>query len=353
MKAANELQAGLFLILAVVLFVAGIYLLGQERHLFSRQVEYFAYFRDVQGLAEGAPVRLGGITIGRVAKIEFAPDVNDPKIQVSLLIGSEQTERIRKDSQALIMTQGLLGDKYLNIMPGTDKEELKPGAIIKSREIGDVTSIMEKASLVVDNTVEIMTSINKFLEKIETGTFDHLHDSLEGLADILANVREGKGLVHNIIYSEQDSVDILKNVENITTDLDQLVGEVRGGKGLLHALIYDATGTETLTALNSGARGLAAAADEITALAGQIKTGTGLMHDLFYSSAPEELAEVVAKLNATADNLKKASEALASGSGTLGALLIDAQLYDNLVEVTDGAKRSIILREAIRSSMEK
>jgi len=51
-------------------------------------------------------------------------------------------------------------------------------------------------------------------------------------------------------------------------------------------------------------------------------------------------------------NLKQASAALAKGSGTLGALLMDSRLYDNLIEVTDDAKRSLILRQAIRSSLE-
>ena len=55
----------------------------------------------------------------------------------------------------------------------------------------------------------------------------------------------------------------------------------------------------------------------------------------------------------TADNMRVATEALAKGTGTLGALLVDPQLYDNLVEVTDGAKRSFLLRQAIRSSLKQ
>src|SRR5690606_40323182 len=65
-----------------------------------------------------------------------------------------------------------------------------------------------------------------------------------------------------------------------------------------------------------------------------------------YDKAPENIDDIVAKLNRTASNLEKASKALSEGEGTLGALLVDAQLYNNAVEITDGAKRSFLLKEA-------
>jgi len=65
------------------------------------------------------------------------------------------------------------------------------------------------------------------------------------------------------------------------------------------------------------------------------------------------MTDIFAKLNTAANHLAKASEALAQGSGTIGALLVDSQLYDNLVEVTDCAKRSFLLRQAIKGAMDK
>jgi hypothetical protein len=60
---------------------------------------------------------------------------------------------------------------------------------------------------------------------------------------------------------------------------------------------------------------------------------------------------VLVNLSQSAQNLKVATDALANGTGTLGALLVDPRLYDNLVEITDGAKRSFLLRQAVRSSL--
>jgi hypothetical protein len=67
----------------------------------------------------------------------------------------------------------------------------------------------------------------------------------------------------------------------------------------------------------------------------------------------KRIEEVLVSLAKTAQNLRTTSDALATGTGTLGALILDPQLYDNLVEVTDGAKRSFILRQAIRSSLKE
>ena len=73
---------------------------------------------------------------------------------------------------------------------------------------------------------------------------------------------------------------------------------------------------------------------------------------LIYEGTDEPIDGVAKKISQTVDNIHQACESLAKGSGTLGALLVDSSLYDNLVEVTDGAKRSFILRQAIRSSLD-
>ena len=96
MKHYNELQAGLFVTFGVFLFIIIVWMLGQDRQIFERQEHYTATFKDVQGLSEGAPIRLGGITVGRVDKIGFSKNITDPLIYVDLLVSSKYLERIRK-----------------------------------------------------------------------------------------------------------------------------------------------------------------------------------------------------------------------------------------------------------------
>ena len=83
----------------------------------------------------------------------------------------------------------------------------------------------------------------------------------------------------------------------------------------------------------------------------EVRHGNGLLHGLIYGEETGELGKMSKLLNRILENLDKASTSLAKGSGTLGALLMDSTLYDNMIEVTDDAKRSLLLRSAIRSTL--
>lgn len=315
MQPKNELKAGIFIVVGLALFAITIFVMGGERQIFADQDEFFVTFKDVKGLSEGAPVRLGGITVGRVSKIGFSSNQSDPTVHVALLINHRYLDRLPIDSVVTLETQGLLGDRFLGILPGRDKTMIKPGSILKSHEASDMAQIITKAEEIVDNTKKASQQLAAFLERFNTEGAEGFTKTMKGIAE--------------------------------------MVEQAQKGKGLMHSLFYDPAGAETLAALRKAAENFAVTSGQISALAEEIKNGDGILHDVIYKKSSGGLDEVVAKLHATADNLRKASEALAQGNGTIGALLIDPQVYDNLVEITDGAKRSFILRQAIKSSMQK
>jgi phospholipid/cholesterol/gamma-HCH transport system substrate-binding protein len=353
MKRTTELQAGIFVAVALALFFLSVFTLGRERQLFSRQEDFFVSFGDVKGLSEGAPVRMGGIKVGRVEQIGFSKELSDPKVHVTMRINEDYLDRIREDSLVSIETQGLLGDRFLSVSTGASPTKLFAGATLKAHEAGDISEVLGKAGEVVDNAAEISEHINEFLAEFREESVSDLKGSLKSLSKIVKEIETGKGLVHRLIYSGKDGQDILDALSDASNDLKDIFHQIQNGNGLLHALIYDRRGKKTVTALTSASENLAETAKNISAIADEIINGEGLLHDMVYTKSPEGIEEIVTSLNATATNLKEASEALAKGEGTIGALLVDSQLYDNLVEVTDGAKRSIILRHAIRSSLEE
>jgi len=293
MRIRYELSAGIFLLVSLALFCVSVFVLGREREIFSELEPYYASFKDVKGLAVGAPVRLGGITVGRVANVGFSSDLNDNNIHVTLMVNDKYLERIKTDSVVTIETQGLLGDRFLNVSPGLSPKQLLPKNNINSDEPGDIGQLASQAG-------KLMT----------------------------------------------DGVDIFENVREIFK-------EVKDGEGLLHSLIFDKSGSKSLGDLSEAARSLSDTAKHVDAIAKEIKDGKGSVHSLIFDSGPSGIGDLVTKLNQVADNLNSASKALSDGSGTLGALLIDPTLYDNLVQVTDEAKRSFLLRQAIKSSLNK
>lgn len=353
MNITHEVKAGLFIALSLTLLFISVFVMGREREIFSSQKEYLTSFKDIKGLSAGAPVRLGGITIGRVDGVAFSELLEDPNVHVKILINEDFLERIRTDSIVTIETQGLLGDRFINISTGRAADLLPPGSPIPSEEGGDVAQILSKAQKVVDNTVDIASQINVMLKGFNTDAAPDVNAAARSLKGIFEKIESGDGLIHRMIYSKKDSDEMMKALTTASTAVADITSKVKSGDGVLHALIYEPGGKEMVASLSTASQKLATLAGDVSALTQQIKDGNGLVHDMIYGESPKGIDEILKQLNETAANLNAASSSLSQGSGTLGALLVDSQLYDNLVEVTDSAKRSYLLRQAIQSSLDQ
>src|SRR5438094_7604610 len=112
-------RAGLFVALGLSIGAIIIFLLGKERMLFDKQISYVGAFENVDGLALDAPVRLGGLQVGRVSSINFAPDLGDKRVVVTMELLAKYRDRVRRDSVARVASRGVLGDKAIDISLGS------------------------------------------------------------------------------------------------------------------------------------------------------------------------------------------------------------------------------------------
>ncbi|WP_232293918.1 MlaD family protein, partial [Stigmatella aurantiaca] len=98
--------------------------IGKETRLFEDQVKYHAYFSNVEGLSEESPVWLGGLEVGRVTGIAFAPgaDAKNHRIEVSLQVAKKYADRVRADSVVRLSSLGVLGEKAVDITLGNPQE---------------------------------------------------------------------------------------------------------------------------------------------------------------------------------------------------------------------------------------
>src|SRR3989442_11434543 len=113
-----KLRVGVFVLLALAALLGTIYALGARARLFEARYVIHADFTEVAGLTEGATVRLAGVQIGRVTGVHL-PGEPGGKVRVDLDITRRYADRIRQDSIARIETQGLLGDKVVEVTVGT------------------------------------------------------------------------------------------------------------------------------------------------------------------------------------------------------------------------------------------
>ena len=346
-----EIQAGIFVFVGIIILAAVIFFLGQERRVFASKQSYHMYFKDVKGLSRGAPVRLGGITVGQVSNIHFTESLDDPRIKVTLRLVEGSLDRIRSNSFASLNTQGLLGDQYVSIEPGTDGDTIAPGNEIPTKEGGNITETISEAADIIDSVRKTADTLNEAVTEFRKVTLVNINSATENIAEISKEVKNGDGFLHGLIYPQEGEGD--DQITKILNRVDAILNEVESGKGILHALVYSDDGQDTVATVKKAVSQVGITADTVSTVLADVKNGKGLLHSLIYKDSPDGLNTIMNKISKTADNLEKASHAIASGSGTLGALLIDPALYENLVEVTDGAKRSFLLRQVIRSSLNR
>src|SRR4051794_36395803 len=121
----TEIKVGIFVSLGIGLIMLAILILGGTQDLLSTRNKFTAHFKSVEGLLVGAKVIVGGVTVGTVDTIEF--DDQNRNIVVQLSVSKKASNWIRKNSTIEISTQGVLGDKFLNINMGTEDFPLLPG----------------------------------------------------------------------------------------------------------------------------------------------------------------------------------------------------------------------------------
>ncbi|WP_347925607.1 MlaD family protein [Pontimicrobium sp. SW4] len=163
---SQKLRLGLFVITGTVLFIVGVYLIGQRQNMFKKTFTISAYFQNVNGLQNGNNVRYSGIDIGTVKDITM---INDSTIKVEMSIDEKIITHIKKNAIATIGSDGLVGNMILNIVPGNGHSDIiSNGDTIESySKIGadDILSTLsvssENAAILTSDLLKITTAMLK------------------------------------------------------------------------------------------------------------------------------------------------------------------------------------------------
>jgi phospholipid/cholesterol/gamma-HCH transport system substrate-binding protein len=284
--------------------------LGTSSGLLRPRYRLITYFEDVQGLVAGAPVRLAGRDVGQVEFVTFATLGDErPPVRVVMQLDQAVQDRIRSDSVASIGTIGLLGDKYVSISMGT-----AAGRVLEEdQELASVSPI-DLSMAVVRGT-----------------------EAIDNVATLAENLNRVVGSFHEAMGGER-LADAAGSAVKAAEGLGEVVREVREGKGLLHSLIYDSyQGGEVESVSRSLVR--------LEAILAEIHEGEGLLHQLVYTPADEQ--QMLLELERASARLASALEKVDQGDGTLGLLVNDPTLYYDLKALAGGARRSWILRSLV------
>lgn len=357
-QARMNLIVGAFVLGGFALLTVLLLFVGGKGEPFARRILVKSRFTNTGGLLEGAPVRLAGVDIGTVYSVEFADVQTEKPVVVTLEISSTAASRIARDAKASIRQLGLLGDKYVEIIQGN----VALGTIQEARYIEgtppfDIADVYDDLQEIVANIREASGKIGEAVELYASPeTAANVKQAMAATKTLLEEIRDGKGFLHAIIYEDaheamlKDLGVVSANLKTSSNYLEGLLAEVRQGKGSLHQLIYGEQLANAMTELATFTK----AANEVI---GQVQKGESLAHRVFYEEGDKRLgagvAQVLADLRVASGDIKQITQTVRDGKGTVGALIQDDALYEDLRILFGGAGRSSWLRYIIRSMVEE
>jgi phospholipid/cholesterol/gamma-HCH transport system substrate-binding protein len=366
-RSYTDMLLGLFVAGAIALLVTFVFLLGQERRLFDSTKMLRAQFPNVAGLRVGADVLLGGVAVGRVSGIEFPPirrappknqekdqELAKPMIMVSMRISSSMMPQIRQDSSVRIDSEGLLGDKVINISMGASDKEVHDGDLLMLTEANlDLNQRLAKVqtdfSTAISNVSKTADSANKVLENFTSkGGEKVLVQFIESMKNVANEIDHGDGIIHKLVYDKKAGADFqaglasledtIASVKKTVGHLDGVLGELQNGKGLLHSLVYDPKGADVITNADSVLK-------EVESIARGIRNGSGILHSLIYD---EDNGNLIRNMNAAAADLQNIVSRVKNGEGTFGRLIADPTVYEDLKLILSDVKRNKVLKTLVR-----
>jgi phospholipid/cholesterol/gamma-HCH transport system substrate-binding protein len=323
---------GLLILAVAIFYVTGAGVWGPKYRLKT-------YLPEVSGLATGAPVRLDGVEIGNVERISIVPRAEGKppdrlrSIEVEMRLDRRYQSDILTDSVATLVTEGLLGNRYVNIQRGYTGVPIKDGQAVSGGEEKAIKEVVERSADVLANLKALSEEVQDLIAGVQQGkgtlgklltddqAYKHLNSILAKGDEIATTVRSGQGTLGKIVMSDEMSNKVEKAVEQVNT----ILADLRAQKGTLGKLLYDPT-------LYDQAK---EAISNSNVVIGDVRAGKGTLGKL---ATDETLYN---KLRDTSSNLAEATAKLNRSDNTAGKLFSDPQLYDNLTGLTSDM-RSLI-----------
>jgi phospholipid/cholesterol/gamma-HCH transport system substrate-binding protein len=325
-----EVKVGILILVSLGILAGFILIMGGLN--FEKTYTVYVDFDNPGGLQSGAPVRIAGVKVGKVTELRFMGGQVDPKtnrrtlVRCKLSIEDRVREAVHEDADFYVTTQGVLGEQFLAIEPGSpNKPLLKEGAIVKGIDPPRLDLFLAKAFELLDTTVTGIKNNRELLSDIAVNTAGLLRglngvitDNRERINRTMANLEalsaEANTLTHNARLKYVDNPKIERTIDNI----DRISTDIQKDSG---PMLKDAR--EALANLNRA-----------SAVVGSPEEQAKL------KKALEDVAQLAARANAAAADAQAIVAHIKKGDGTVGALVMDEEVYDDLQEMVRDLKHN-------------
>lgn len=260
----KKIAVALFIASGFILFLVAIFVIGGKENLFTPTFTIRGEFESVSGLKNGSTVRFNGINVGKVDLIEIQ---STNKVLVEMIIEKSVQQYIKKDSKVTIGSDGLVGNKVIDITPGTpgnppvqDNEML---ATIKPVEVSDIMNSLKESS---DNASDITKDLSEITAKVNNGqgtlgqlvNNDTLYRSIDTTFRSFANYSGQLNVVFGKITNTVDNVsgdlnNLTAQVNKITKDISEIVRKMNSNESIVGTLLTDTAFANNLKQMISNA----------------------------------------------------------------------------------------------------
>jgi phospholipid/cholesterol/gamma-HCH transport system substrate-binding protein len=316
-RKSSEILVGIFVVIGIVLLV--LMTMKIEKFQIGKEAGYLLniYFDSAPGLDRNSLVRVAGVRVGNVEKI----GLEQGKAKVTFRLPSDVV--LYKDAKAYIKSEGFLGEKYVEITPGTvGAPRLEPNGLVEQGEPPlDMEQVLSKVGTIKDDIKDITKPLGDVLKAVDA-------KKVEGMIN---NFNRFSGQLTGIA---NDSKETIQRAKEAFSRIEDIGDKVKKGEGTLGKLIAD-------DAIYQDAK---KTVETLKNVSEKIERGEGTLgklinDDSLYKEAKE-----------TVETLKNVSEKIEQGEGTLGKLINDESLYQEVKETVHSAKETMqSANEALQS----
>jgi phospholipid/cholesterol/gamma-HCH transport system substrate-binding protein len=293
----SQLKVGIVILVAIAGILLAIMNLNEGMGLFTRGTIFRAQLTDSLGIKVGAPVRMSGVDIGNVKYVGI--ETGNGQVEIRFTVNNQVRPLLHQDATVLIRPMGLLGDKYLEVLPGSREQPSLPNsAVLSGRGESDITSVAGNA----------------------TATLQNVDQTLHELHVVLADINEGRGTAGKLVKDPalyNQAAQLIRKVDALSDKTSELLAKVERGDGTLGKLVTDREFYDRATTAVAELQKLSALLNHPDGSLGKLARDPALY---------QRLEGITAKSEALVGRIER-------GDGTLGKLVTQDQLYQRADKV--------------------
>lgn len=245
------LISGVFVTISMFIAAVFIFLLGNENSLFSSKIEIKTVVSNAQNLKTGAAVQLKGVRIGTVREMQF---IEIDKLQLILSVEASYQSWIKQDSYIAFKTQGVLGDRYLEILGGTNESApIKNHDFLRIEESSMLDKFLSQGEDMAQVVTRVLHKVDNFIDSFPPSKINSILNNIDDTTKNASKAFDG---------IDGKKIDrILTNAEKVTAKLgnasdnfNSIVERVQKGPGTLHSLVHDRSVYDDLQEILGGTK---------------------------------------------------------------------------------------------------